>query len=238
MTKWTEELTGQLRSMAGDESQEVSRDTVAEIAAEMEISPRSVSSKLRKEGFAVENASAAAKSFSDEETEALRNLVTSNSGQYTYAELAEQLGTDHSARAVQGKILSMELTDHVRPTPPKETVRTYTDEETALVVELCNKGAVLEEIAEAVGKEVNSVRGKALSLLKAGEIEALPKQRDKKPATVDAFEELGDKIPEMTVEELVEATGKTARGVKTILTRRKLTAKDYDGAKRAAKASA
>ena len=39
----------------------------------------------------------------------------------------------------------------------------------------------------------------------------------------------------MTVEAIAEAIGKTARGVKTMLTRRGLTAADYDGAAKAAK---
>lgn len=239
MTKWTEERTEQLHTLAGDMGTEVSRDTVAEIAEEMGVSNRSVSSKLRKEGFTVETASAAPKSFSDEETEELRNIVESNSGELTYVEIAERLGTDHEARSVQGKILSMELTAHVRKTPPKEVERTYTDEEAELVRSMTVANFFLEDIAEAVGKPLNSVRGKALSLLKAGEIEALPTQRDRKPAKVDIFEQLGaEKVSSMTVEELCEASGKTPRGVKTILTRRKMSAADYNGVARSEKASA
>ena len=41
----------------------------------------------------------------------------------------------------------------------------------------------------------------------------------------------------MTVEAIAEAIGKTARGVKTMLTRRGLVAADYDGAAKAAKAA-
>lgn len=238
MTKWTENLTTKLRDMAGDDTVEVTRDSVSAIAEALEISNRSVSSKLRKEGYTVETAGSAPRSFSDEETEELRSILEENSGVYTYAEIAEQLGTDHQPRAVQGKILSMELTKHVRPTPPKEVERTYTDEETAKVICLIQSGKCLEEIAEATGKALNSVRGKALSLLKANAIDALPVQRDKKAAPTDIFEQLGSAIADMTVDELVEKTGKTQRGVKTILTRRKLTAKDYDGAKKAEKANA
>lgn len=238
MTKWNEELTGQLRNLAGAEGEEVSRETVANIAEEMGITARSASAKLRKEGYTVEKAGAAPSSFTDEETEELRSIVTENSGELTYAEIAERLGSDHTARAVQGKILSMELTGHVAPTPPKEVERSYTDEQTEQVLTMTRNGAFLEDIAEAVGKPVNSVRGKALSLLKGGQIEALPKQRDKKPAAVDVFEDLGDNVATMTVEQLVEATGKTARGVKTILTRRGIKAADYDGAARSEKAAA
>ena len=48
--------------------------------------------------------------------------------------------------------------------------------------------------------------------------------------------DLGD-ISGMTVEAIAEAIGKTARGVKTMLTRRGLSAADYDGAAKAAKAA-
>jgi len=39
----------------------------------------------------------------------------------------------------------------------------------------------------------------------------------------------------MTVEQIAEAIGKTPRGVKTMLTRRGVSASDYDGAGKAAK---
>ncbi len=45
-------------------------------------------------------------------------------------------------------------------------------------------------------------------------------------------------VGDMTVEAIAEAIGKTARGVKTMLTRRGLTASDYDGAAKKEKASA
>ena len=236
MTKWTEERTAQLRELAGSTDTEVSRETVANIAEEMDITSRSASSKLRKEGYEVEKAGAAPSQFTEAETDELRDLLESNEGELTYAELAEKLGSDHTARAVQGKVLSMEMTGYVRKTPPKEVERSYTDEETATVVEMASQGKFLEEIAEAVGKPINSVRGKALSLLRANEISELPAQRDKKPAAADVFD--GIDVSEMTVEELVEKTGKTVRGIKTTLTRRGLTAKDYDGAAKAEKAAA
>jgi len=45
-------------------------------------------------------------------------------------------------------------------------------------------------------------------------------------------------IGDLTVEAIAESIGKTPRGVKTMLTRRGLTAADYDGAAKSAKASA
>lgn len=235
--KWTEERTAQLTQLVGSESP-VTKATVDSVAAQLETSPRSVASKLRKMGVEVELASAAPRAFSDEQAEALRDFVEENRGQLTYAQIAEQFEGGHfSPKTIQGKILSMELTDAVAPTPKPESTKTYSDEEEATIVRLIGEGAFVEDIAAAVGRTVPSVRGKALSLLRSGAIAAVPKQRDVKGAAPDALEALGD-VSGLTVTQIAEQLGKTERGVKTMLTRRGITAADYDGAARQEKASA
>lgn len=234
--KWTEERTAQLVDAVGDETP-VSRATVAELADELETSTRSISSKLRKLGYDVELASATPRAFSEEATEALRNFVVSNSGNYTYAEIAANFPGDYTAKAIQGKILSMELTGHVKEAPKVEHAKSYSADEEALVLKLIGEGRFVEEIADAVGKTVQSVRGKALSLQRAGQIDAMPKQRDVKGPAVDPIDTLGD-VGGLTVAEIAERIGKTERGVKTMLTRRGLKASDYDGAAKKEKAAA
>lgn len=234
--KWTEDRTAQLVAAVGDETP-VTRATVASLADELEVSTRSISSKLRKLGYDVELATAAPKAFSDEVTEELRHFVTQNNREYTYAQIAEKFPGGYTAKAIQGKILSMELTAHVKETPKAESVKTYNADEEALVLRMINSGAFVEEIADAVGKSVQSVRGKALSLQRAGEIDAMPKQRDVKGPASDPLDTLGD-VAAMTVAQIAETIGKTERGVKTMLTRRKLVAADYDGAAKAEKAAA
>ena len=239
LPKWTDERTAQLTSFVGDESP-VSQSTVADAAEQLETSTRSVSSKLRKMGFDVELASASAsRAFSDAQEATLASFVADNSGQYTYAEIASNFeGGAFSPKSIQGKILSMELTDHVKPAPKPESVKTYTDAEEATFVEMVNGGSFVEEIADALGKTVNSVRGKALSLLRAEAIVAIPKQKETKGASkADPLADLGD-VSGMTVEEIATAIDKTARGVKTMLTRRGLVAADYDGAAKKEKATA
>ena len=239
LPKWTDERTAELTSFVGDESP-VSQSTVAEAAVQLETSTRSVSSKLRKMGFDVELASATStRAFSDAQEATLASFVSDNSGQYTYADIASHFeGGAFSPKSIQGKILSMELTDHVKPAPKPESVKTYTDAEEATFVEMVNGGSFVEEIAEALGKTVNSVRGKALSLLRAEAIVAIPKQKETKGASKAApLADLGD-VAAMTVEQIADAIGKTARGVKTMLTRRGLVAADYDGASKKEKATA
>lgn len=129
----------------------------------------------------------------------------------------------------------MELTDHVKPAPIKETVRTYSPDEETTFISMVNDGAFVEAIAEAMGRSVNSVRGKALSLLRSGDISAIPKQEHTKAnGSADPLADMD--VTDMTVETIAEEIGKTTRGVKTMLTRRGLTAADYDGAAKAAKA--
>ena len=237
LPKWTDERTEALTTFVGGESP-VSQATVAEAADQLETSTRSISSKLRKMGFDVELASAASgKSFTAEQEATLSAFVTDNSGQYTYAQIAEHFeGGAFSPKSIQGKILSMELTDHVKPAPKVESVRTYSTDEETTFVSMVNDGAFVEAIAEALGRSVNSIRGKALSLLRSGDIDAIPRQENTKGASnADPLADLD--VSDMTVEAIAETIGKTARGVKTMLTRRSLTAADYDGAAKAAKSA-
>ena len=231
LPKWTDERTDQLVNFVGDGP--VSQAQVAEAADMLETSTRSVSSKLRKMGYEVELASSSAtKAFSDEQEATLQNFVESNSGVYTYAEIAESFENGHfSAKSIQGKILSMELTEHVKPAEKVVTPRTYNEDEEAQFISMVNDGAFVEQIADALDRSVNSIRGKALSLLRSGDINAIPKQEFTKGSSkADPFADLD--IASMTVEEISENIGKTVRGVKTMLTRRGLASADYDGSAR------
>jgi len=238
LPKWTEERTAQLTEFVGGESP-VSQGTVASAATDLETSTRSISSKLRKMGFDVELASAGAvRAFTDGQEATLAAFVSSNSGDYTYAEIAGHFEDGHfSAKSIQGKILSMELTSHVKPAPKVEAVRTYSPAEEVTFVSMVQDGAFVEAIAAELGRTVNSIRGKALSLLRSGDIDAIPRQETTKGASKEdplaSIEDIGG----MTVDAIAESIGKTARGVKTMLTRRGLTASDYDGAAKSAKAS-
>ena len=239
LPKWTDERTEALTNFVGGESP-VSQATVAEAADQLETSTRSISSKLRKMGHEVELASASAtRAFSDAQEATLSAFVSDNSGEYTYAEIAGHFEDGaFSPKSIQGKILSMELTGHVKPAPKVEAVRTYSPAEEVTFVSMVQDGAFVEAIAAELDRSVNSVRGKALSLLRSGEIDAIPRQETTKGASKeDPLAELTD-IGSMGVEDIAEAIGKTARGVKTMLTRRGLSAADYDGAAKKEKASA
>ena len=90
-------------------------------------------------------------------------------------------------------------------------------------------GASVEDIAAALGRTIQQVRGKGLSLNREGKIAVIPKQAVK-VGRKETDSLAGLDVAEMTVAEIAAATGKTERGIKSVLTRRGLVAKDYDGA--------
>jgi hypothetical protein len=127
----------------------------------------------------------------------------------------------------------------VKPTAKVEVARTYTDAEEATFIKMAKAGKFIEEIAAALGKTVPSVRGKALSLTRSGQIDNIPKQKESHAKDViDAVAALGDALKDMTVAAIAVAVDKTERGVRTLLTRRGIKVADYDGQAKKAKAEA
>lgn len=237
--KWTDEAVNTLLTTVGN-ADPVSAASVEAAAAQLGVSVRSVASKLRQLDRTVESmAQVKTSKFSPEQSEQLAAYVKANAGQFTYKQIAEQFPGGFSAKEIQGKLLALELTGSVKPAEKVEAARTYSDAEEAKFIELAQSGAYIEDIATALGKEIASVRGKALSLTRKGQINKIPAQRDSHAKNVvDPVEALGDKIATMTVDEIAKAVDKTPRGLKTLLTRRGIKVADYDGAAKKAKAEA
>jgi hypothetical protein len=239
--KWTEDRVETLVGIVGDDnSTEITAELQTVAAEQLGTTTRSIAAKLRNMDYTV--ASTAKKvtaKYTEAEEEELRAFVESNEGDFTYSEIAEQvLGGAKNAREIQGKLLSMDLFDKVKATPKVEAAKKYSDEEEAKFLKLMASDAFLEDIAEAMGRPLNSVRGKALSLTRSDDTLTMPKQKESHATVkVDAFADLGD-VSEMSVADIATAIDKTERGVKTMLTRRGVSCKDYDGAKKASKIEA
>lgn len=237
---WSDEAVATLNAIVGNASP-VSVELVEQAAETLGKSTRSIASKLRQLDREVASmAKEKVAAFTPEEGEALANFVKSNAGQYTYKEIAENFRSGKfSAKQVQGKLLALELTGSVKPTEKVEVAGKYSEAEEAQFVKLANSGAFIEDIASALGKEVSSVRGKALSLMRKEQIAKIPAQRESHAANqVDPVEALGAKIATMTVDEIAAAVDKTPRGIKTMLTRRGIDCADYKGAQKKEKAEA
>jgi transposase-like protein len=243
MTKkftWNEENTAQLIELAGQPGTEVSQVALDSIVAELDgPTKRSVGSKLRNLDYVVEKAGAKPSAWTAEETAELVEFVTSQAGELTYAEIAASFEEGKfTTKQVQGKLLSLELTAEVKPTPKSVTsAKTYSEEEEATFVEMAKAGSSIEDIALELGREVKSIRGKALSLHSKGDIDSIPFTAN--TSVKDAVDPLaGLEVSEMTVAEIAESTEKTERGVKTMLTRRGVDCVDHKGADKKAKAAA
>lgn len=216
--EYTDEMVGRMQNMCASG---VTEELILQLVDEFEFPRRSVTAKLRKLGFDVPRKPSQAPVFSDEETTELKGVLESQSGVLTAEEIAGQVaGGKFSARQINGKALSLEMTQHIKPAEKKVTPRTYTPEEEDTITKMVGNSAFIEDIAAELDKAVNSVRGKLLSMgLKAP-------QRDKKDAKSDAYAGIKDLL-HMSVEDLASHFDKTPRGVKTVLTRRKLACADY-----------
>lgn len=238
--KWSDENVQKLLTFVGSESP-VSAATVEEAAAQFGFSARSVASKLRQLDREVASmAKEKVSPFTPEITAALAHFVNVNAGQLTYKEIADRFENGaFTAKQIQGKLLALELTGSVKPTEKVEAARTYTPQEEAKFVSMVQSGKYIEDIAEALGKTIASVRGKALSLTRNGQIDKIPAQKVSHADTkVDPVAALGARISTMTVAEIAAAVDKTERGIKTLLTRRGIKVADYDGEAKKAKAEA
>ncbi len=238
--KWSDEAVNSLTAAIAGQSP-VSAQTVESVANSLGFSVRSVASKLRQLGHEVASmATVKAPKFTPEQSNALRDFVNQNAGRFTYKEISENFnGGQFSAKEIQGKLLALELTGAVKPAEKVEVARSYTDAEEASFISMAQSGAFIEDIASALGKQIPSVRGKALSLVRKGQINKIPAQRDSHAKdTVDPVTALGDRIATMTVADIAKAVDKTERGLKTLLTRRGIKVADYDGAAKKAKAEA
>lgn len=237
---WSDEAVDQLMTIVGSESP-VSVESVERAAEQLGKTTRSIASKLRQldrevASLAKEKTSA----FTADEGADLADFVNANSGNLTYKEIAESFADGKfTAKQIQGKLLALELTGSVKPAEKVEVARTYTEAEEATFVRMADGGSYIEEIAAKLNKTVASVRGKALSLTRKGQIAKIPAQKESHAKeSVDQVTALGDAIHTMTVAEIAAKVDKTERGLRTLLTRRGIKVADYDGAAKKAKAEA
>jgi transposase len=237
---WSDEAVDQLMGIVNGESP-VSAATVERAAEALGKTTRSVASKLRQLDLEVASmAKEKTSAFTADEGEALADFVAANAGNLTYKEIAEHFAKGKfSAKQIQGKLLALELTGSVKPAEKVEVARTYTEAEEATFIKMAEAGSFIEDIAAKLNKTVASVRGKALSLTRKGQIAKIPAQKQSHAKeSVDPVTALGDKISGMTVAEIALAVDKTERGLRTLLTRRGIKVADYDGAAKKAKAEA
>jgi len=232
--KWSEERVSELVNKVDPQVQDgvVPYSVIASVATEMEVDPRGVGAKLRGMGYATQKKSDInTKSFSEEDKEEIVTFLEENPGQYTYAEIAAAvLGGEKTTSQIRGKILSLKMTDKVKPSDKKVYQSSFTDDQQEQLIDLVNQGLYIEEISEKLGLTQNQIRGKCLSLRNKEYISAIPPKRDKAAPTSKKggmFAGLEEELSSLTLEELAERVGKVQQVVKSSLTRAGLSCADY-----------
>jgi hypothetical protein len=140
--EYTDEMVARMHDVA---SAGVTEELIESLMEEFDFPRRSVTAKLRKLGYDVPKKPGAAPVFTQEETDSLASFLNSNSGNLTAEEIAEQFADGKfTARQINGKALSLEMTSHVKPAEKKVTPRTYSEEEEATITSMVNDGKFLE----------------------------------------------------------------------------------------------
>ena len=215
--EYTSEMEERLHEVARDG---LTEEKIEDLCAEFDFPRRSVTAKLRKLDYDVPK-KVVESAFNDDETEELRSVLEASGGDMSAEEIANKVADGKfTPSQIRGKALALKMTDCIKKAEKKVKPKTYTDEEEATVRQMAEGGSYIEEIADAVGKSVASVRGKLLSL----KISA--PTRDKKASSV-SYEGIEEIAGDKTVAELAEHYGKTERGVKTVLSRRAIACSDY-----------
>jgi hypothetical protein len=136
--EYTEEMVARMEAACATG---VTEEIIEQLCTEFEFPRRSVTAKLRKQGFDVPHKPKAAPTFTEAETEELRDFLEANDGVHTAEEIAEQIaGGKFTARQINGKVLSLELHTAIKPAEKKVAPRTYTATEEARISELVEGG--------------------------------------------------------------------------------------------------
>jgi DNA-binding CsgD family transcriptional regulator len=209
--KWTEELVAKLVEGL-DKNTEVPYSKCQEIAENLNISDRSVTGKLRVLGFKVGRKTKPGKVYTPEDEERIRKMVEKG---YTQKQIADKLGKD--IKSIGGKLLAMGIKGVERGVPKKEAApKKFTEAEEAKIKELAENGAYVEEIADALGKTVQQIRGKLVSMKISGVPTKNKKTATKKVYTDAVVEQVKALAAEgKSVEEIAEALELNEKGLRS-----------------------
>jgi len=208
---YTEEMDAQITKAVEDAGGLATRELISDLSEEMDVPARSISYRMKNVLNLDVESTARTPSFSADETDAFLELAD---GTMTAEAIAEEMGK--TVQQVRGKALSSKVT--LLPSEKKAaTPKSYSEDEEVQITALVDAGEFLEVIAEKLGRTVNSMRGKLLSM----KLKAV--QRDHKAAKVLTYtaEVVADLITRVAAGEsldtIVDATGLNVRGLKSKL---------------------
>lgn len=209
--KYTDEMDSTIVAAVTEANGLATKEVIADLSDELDVPARSLAYRMRNVLELDVESTTKAPSFTADETETFLELAD---GTKTAEEIAVVM--DKTPAQVRGKNLACKTT--LAPSEKAEPkAKVYSDAEEVRIEALVEDGKFLEEIAAAMGREVNSIRGKLLSMkLKAP-------QRDHVAVKTAVYtdEIVADLVTRVaageTLDQIVEATGLNVRGLKSKL---------------------
>lgn len=161
--------------------------------------------------------------WTEELTEKLKERVKDETKPVPY-DVCEKIGEEFnvSARSVTGKLRNLGI--EYEKKGAQEKAKSYSEEDEKLIARMAEKGKYIEEIAEKLGREVKSIRGKLLSMKITG-----VKTRDKAQPKAKTYTEAEEnKIEKLAgegkyIEDIAEALGRTVPQIRGKLLSMKIT---------------
>jgi predicted transcriptional regulator len=227
MAKYDEQMVALIEMFGKKFEGEIPRTKFDEFYAEFieqygdDISERSLSSKMRHMGLKIEKktTSAPSKTYSEADEAKIRELAAKEG--VWQEDIAEALGRD--TKSIGGKLVSMGIYGiKKRDKKVKETPKLFTKDDEQLILKMLdeNKVVYIEDLAEALGKEVRQVRGKLAGMRISGVQTRNKKAAKPKIYTDEVVAEIKKELDAgKALEDIAKERGLNAQGMRTTLTR-------------------
>ncbi len=203
---------------------------------DVDFNQRSIGGKLRYMGYTLEKkgSSSAVKKYTDEEEATIREMCSDPDNLPSQEEVAEAVGKD--CKSIGGKLVSMNIYN-VKKANPKSgsAVKLFTEDDEVTILEM-TAGIVdgaqvfVEDIAEALGKEVKQLRGKLAGMRVKGVLTRNKAVKAVKVYTDEVLESIKGMLDTgCSLEEIAETKGLKLTGLKSILAKKGLISKSTKG---------
>ena len=227
MAKYNEEMVEVLADFGDSYEEEIPYEDCEKFTVDfnekfdVDYSVRSITSKLRHMEYNVakKNASTAPSKKYTEEEEAKIREIASKEGVWL-EDIAEALGRE--VKSIGGKLISMGIYGiKKRDKKVNDTPKLFTEEDEAKILEMVKAGETfIEDIAEALEKDIKQVRGKLAGMRIKGVKTRNKKAPKAKVYTDEVIAEIKEELAAgKTLEEIVEARGLNLTGAIATLTR-------------------
>ena len=235
--KYTEEMVAELETFMSKYDGSIPYADVTEFTTnfdtkfDVEFKQRSIAGKLRHMKADLEKKSVAGKVYSDSDEAKIAEMCADLDNLPWQEDIAEALG--RGCKSIGGKLVSMNIYGvKKRDKVKNETVKMFTPEDEAIIIDLVNADGdtFIEDIAEALGKEVSKVRGKLAGMRVKGVLTRNKVAKKGKVYTDELLAEIKGMLDvQATLQEIAAKFSLNEKGLHSILAKKGLIAKSVKG---------